>query len=435
MSNIVNGVTNIFISDGTALPANNTAITSLTAGKIGFYSVDSLMMDPSGVDTITTTDYFNVVGLNSASEYKRSMKVPGVSTIRYEGIKYTPSARCVWTIGYNRKTAVGTINSQNSTDYSFSIEILSDKLVYSERPERFLFNFTSAASATQLTIATQIAGLINARPKCKDLISAKVIGNGTGVSGLTGATAWGVETMGLTQTQLVGSYLNDFVNYQVNVDDSTGFDTSTTCTQIQVYIAGSGTYVNVYNIENFCYGFEGVVNRRQYPIPTLTYSSSSSTTLSGTVAGCATTPTGNITVVISEDVAVVATATTGLRPGELITINAVAYEIKYILDATHFVVTAPFSASYGAGAELKVKYLYDMYNVTFSNPLVTQGPGVINDNIQQFIIAVPAIDAGAADPFDVTGDSADMSAGGIQIKAILNTYMNSTPKAFANIAL
>ena len=434
MSNIVSGVTNIFISDGSALPANNAAITTLAAGDIGFFGVDSAALNPSGGDTIGTTEYFNVVGLNSASEYKRSMKVPGVNVTNYAGIKYTPSARNTWAIGYNRDTAAGLIYAQNSTEYSFSIEILSDKLVYSERPERFLFTFNSAAAATQLTIATQIAGLINARPKCKDLVSAIVVGNGTGIMGLTSATAWGVEIMGKTQTQLVGSYLNDFVNMEVNVDDSTGFDTTTTCTEIQVYVAGSGTYVNVYNIENFCYGFEGVVNRVQWPIPTLTYSSVSTPVLSGNVAAAATTPTGNVSVTIGEDVATVATATTGLRPGELIDIDGVNYEIKYIASSTTFVITSTFSATY-SGANLKVRYLYDMYNVEFTNPIITQGPGVVNDNKQQIIIAVPAIDAGAADPFDTTGDAADMSAAGIQIKAILNGYMITTPKRFAAISL
>jgi len=105
------------------------------------------------------------------------------------------------------------------------------------------------------------------------------------------------------------------------------------------------------------------------------------------------------------------------------------------LSATKFVITTPATASYGAAANIKVKYLYNVITITISD--VTTGAGA---NMGMFanksiMIATPSIDAAAADPFDRTLDSADTSAECLDLLDILNAWMTSIPLAPATVTL
>lgn len=440
-------VTEIFIGNGAALDANNTAMASITK-QIAVVGSDMTCLNPAGGDTITTQPTIYLVNKSTVNGLKKSFPIKGTSISGWKGEHYKPSRREVWGIGYQRGSVVdgtttaasGSITVANSTLYTFYIKFRWDKTFYSERPEVLNVTFTSSSSATQSNIADQIVNSINNSSfgssvsgiKC---IKAVKVGDGTGAYGLTGAANFGVEIWGLDVNQFQNtSYQERLVYFSVHVDDSTGFDT-TACTNIQKHNQGIGTYNQVYNSENFNYQYEGVLNRTKWPIPTLEYLASSTYILSGTVAAAATTPTGNITVVAGEDVATVATSTAGLRPGELITINAVAYEIKYILSSTKFVVTEAFSASYGAGVELKVKYLYNILNIEITDVTTTSGANVGQFSKKVIVIATPAIDTAAADPFDRTLDSADTSAECLDLLDILNAWMTSTPLAPATLTL
>ena len=111
MSNNLHRVQNIFISNGTALPANNAAITGVTAGKIGIYGTDMTALNPAGGDTISTQPSIYLMegktDSNGTSYIKKSMKIGGQSILSFKGQSYAPSKREVWAIGYNRLTAAG----------------------------------------------------------------------------------------------------------------------------------------------------------------------------------------------------------------------------------------------------------------------------------------------------------------------------------------
>lgn len=440
-------VSEIFIGVGAALSANNTALPSI-AVQTGVVGSDMLTLDPAGSDTITTQPTIYLVNKLANGDFKRSNPIKGLDVTGFKAEHYVPARRNVWGIGYQRGSIVdgvttaasGSITVNNSTLYEFIIRFKNDKQFYSERPEVLDITFTSSAVATQLTIATQIANTINnsafgtSTPGVREIV-AVVVGDGTGIHGLTAATNYGVEITGLVINQFQNTtYQEELVYFSVFTNDATGFQT-TPATEIQSFKAGTGTYNQVYNMENFFFGYEGVLNRRLWPVPVLAYLTSATYTVSGNVAAAATTPTGNITTVIGEDKAVVATATTGLRPGEQILINSVAYEIKYILDATHFIVTVPFVASYGAGANLQVKYLYDIININVTDLTYQDGTGVGQLSKKNFYIAAPAIDTNAADPFDRTLDSADTSAEMLSWISILDAWMVTTPGRFAAITL
>ena len=435
-------VNEIFIGNGAALDANNTNIAALTK-QTAIVGADMTALNPAGGDTITTQPVIYLVNKLADSTLKRSFPLKGTSVTSYKAEHYAPARRCVATVGYQRGSVVdgvttaasGSIEVNNDTLYNLSIRFKWDKQFFSERPEMLRISFTSAAAATQLSIANQITSLINnspygSQPTGIKVIKAVTIGNGTGIYGLTGASAYGVEMWGLDVNQFQNTtYAPLYVYFSAQVDDASGFGTTTTSSLVQTMDPGIGTYNQIYTRENYNYQFEGVLNRTKWPIPTLAYLSSATFVTSGNVAAAATSPTGNVTTVINEDVVTVVTSTAGLRPGEIIDIDGVQYEIKYILSATKFVITTPATASYGAAANIKVKYLYNVFTITTSD--VTTGAGA---NMGMFankgiMIATPSIDAAAADPFDRTLDSADTSAECLDLLDILNAWMATTPLA------
>lgn len=438
-------VTNLFVGNGSALPANNAAPTPANIARLAIVGSDMQALDPAGNDTVSTAggDAITFFQELANGDLKKSMSIKGGALTSAKAKHYVPARRQVCYIGYQRGSVVdgtttaasGSIEVNNSTEYNFGIRFKWDKSFYSERPEVLNATFTSAATATQSNIADQIVSAINtsaygSTPTGIKCVKAVKVGDGTGIYGLTAATNFGVEIWGLDVNQFTTStYKPTYVNFSVFVNDASGFGTATTAGEIQSKSEGIGTYAQVSNMENYLAQFDGVSNRRMWPAQTVTLSSSATPVDSGNVAAAATSATGNITTVISEDVANVATSTAALRPGELVLIDSVAYEIKYIISTTKFVVTEVFAASYGAGANLKVRYFYNIITLEFADKSFTAGPDVTSEARKSIIIATPAIDAAAADPFDDAKDSADTSAEGIDLLDVLNKWLESTPLA------
>lgn len=423
MSNNLHRVQNIFISNGAALPANNAEITAVTDGQIGIFGRDMKALDPAGNDTITTQPSIYVVQGKTDTDgtfyVKRSMKIDGTSVLRYEGKSYEAAKREVWAIGYDRKLATGEIEVNNATDYQFSIVLKNNKHLYSERQQTFRVNFTSAASATELSIATQITSSINNSTYNKDVI-AVTVGNGTGAYGLTSATHYGVEITAKDVNQFLNTtYTLNQVYFQVAVNDNSGFGTTTTCTKIQAFDPGNGTYNQVYTAENFDFQYEGVINRTTWPIPVLDYSASSTLISSTAIAETVNITTGSDLVTFSGTVAA------KLKAGDKVTLDGVAYEIKYFVSTTVAILTSVATTTNATGAViLRVKY--DLVTIEFNDAI--NGPtGNIAVANKSVVIAVPALDSGDA----YNG----VSAAGQDVMDILNAWMATTPAALANISI
>lgn len=415
---------NIFISDGAALDANDAAVTAIASGSIGIIGQDMKCLNPAGGDTIGTQPYIYIVeqkAMTDGTAYlKRSMKIDGLGVTSYSGKSYTPATREVWAIGHNRLTTTGTIEVANSTEYSFNIRFKNDKWMFSARPEELRVNFTSAAAATQLSIATQIANAIN-NSSYKSQIIAVVVGDGTGAYGLTAPTDYGVEITAKDVNQFSAStYTANQVYFSVHVDDNSGFGTTTTCAQIQANDPGIGTFVQVRNIESKNLGNEGVTNRRLWPIPELDYSSTSSYILSAAIGVNVAGTTGEDTVTFSSSVAAI------LRAGERVEIDGVNYEIKYFVSTTVAVLTSVLTTTFGASDVCKVRVKYDLVIIEFNDSV--NGPsGVVAVANKSVVIAVPALDAGDA----YNG----ISAAGQDVLDILNAWMITTPRRFPNISI
>ncbi len=436
----MSNVNNIFVGNGSALEAD---VNTLTAGKLGVFKANETALgaaQPYIASTATESIRFSETF--SDGSMKKSMVINGknVTSARFE--KYAPAAREVWSIGHNRKTAVGTIEVNNSTDYSYAINFNNDKALYSERQEVLRVNFTSSATATQLSIATQIASFINTGA-FKSQIVAIVVGDGTGVYGVTGATDYGVEITALTINQFSStSYKENRVSFTVSVDDSTGFGPTTTCTQIQANSYGMGTYNSIYNKENFDYQFEGLMNRIKFPIPSVKINAVNTGYLSGSVVAAATDATGALAAAsgttsnaVGADLVVVATATAGLRAGEIVSLGGVFYEIKYIIDGTSFVLTSPLTAVV-AGTAFLVKYFYDVIVITFEDSSFIAGPGLATRASKSVMIATASINAGSADPFDKANlDTGGFSTEGVALLTNIGAWLATTPVAITTASL
>jgi hypothetical protein len=55
------------------------------------------------------------------------MTITGANITGYKGERYAPDTRDVYVIGYNRKTATGSIQVTNDADYTFLVSIKYDK--------------------------------------------------------------------------------------------------------------------------------------------------------------------------------------------------------------------------------------------------------------------------------------------------------------------
>lgn len=439
-------VTNLFVGNGSALPANNAAPTPANITRLGIFGSDMQALNPAGGDTVSTAggDAITFFQELANGDLKKSMPVKGGAVTSAKAKHYVPARRQVCYIGYRRAAVVdgtttaatGSIEVSNSTEYNFGIRFKWDKTFYSERPEVLNVSFTSAAAATQSNIADQIVSAINAsafgsQPTGIKCVKAIKVGDGTGAHGLTAATNYGVEIWGLDVNQFTTStYKPTYVNFSVFVNDASGFGTTTTAGEIQSKSEGIGTYNQISNMENFLSQYEGTSNRRLWPAQTVTLTSSSTPVNSANVAAAATTPTGNLSAVaVGDDTLTVATSTAGIRPGELISVNSVNYEVMYVISTTVLRIVDTATAVYGGGAALQVRYLYNVITLEFADKNFTSGPDVTSEARKSIIIATPAIDAAAADPFDRTIDAADTSAEAIDLLDVLNAWLATTPLA------
>jgi len=431
-------VTEIFIGLDAAYPANNTAYAPANVTSTAIFGQDMTALNPAGGDTITTQPSIYVVNKLANGDLKKSFEIKGTSVSAYKGVSYAPARRNVWSIGYHRAslatqtptgvaiTAGGAIDVNNSTNYNFTIRFKNDKIFYSERPEVLNVNFTSSAVATQSNIADQIVSSINNSAfgtGANAQIKAVKIGDGTGVYGLTGATNFGVEIWGLDINQMFNtSYKPNYVYFSVQVDDSTGFGSSTTCVELQTMDPGSGTYNDVYSKENFFYQYEGVLNRTKFPIPTLAYLSNATGTLSGTIG--AFTVTGTIA---EDQVTFSAAANAQLPAGSKVLLDGVAYEIKYYVSTAVAVLTEVLSAGLAADI-VAARAWYDIFAIEVTDVVTTPGANVGQFAKKVLLIAAPAITAGATAMTTQGDESKD-------IQDILDDWMASTPAAFANLSL
>lgn len=406
-------ITNVFIGDGTNLPADGTSASITT--NISIVSDQMTNMNASGY-TINTTPKIYFVNKMSDSTLKRSVPIVGVNLSAYTSKAYKPATKCVWSIGYNRDIAAassptgsaisagGFIEVNQLTQYNFDIHFTNDKTFYSERPEYLRVSFTSSASATQLTIATQINNAINNSAWGGKEVSSIIVTDG---SGNYGVEVWALDIPQFRET----SYTVEYVNFSVQADSSTGFG-ATTVTQLCAMAPGSGTYESVYTTEKWAKKDDGVLNWTKFPIPTQQYLASSAGTTSGTV----TTVTGTS----GNDYATFAGGSiTQLPTGSTIMIDGYTYIIKYWSTTTVAVLTSALQTS-PSTSNVTAKAWYDTFTFKVTDLTKLDGPGVLQVSEKYVIVYLPAIDAG-------TDDMTALSTVINKYNNVMGEWLGSTP--------
>lgn len=399
----IHKVSEIFIAKGAGLDTDTTAVGSITK-QFNFLSADNTVVQGGSVTPSTDPTIYALNELANG-DLKRSFPIKATNIVSMTGAKYAPATRCVRAIGYSRSGATGTIEVNSSTQYTGTIVFKSDKLLFSERQETLRFQFTSAANATKSSIADQIVGAINATAYATGatkVIKAVKVGNQTGVYGVTNATEFGVEIWGLDVEQFnATSYKEVIVQFEVFLDSNSGFG-ATTKTNVQSADHGVGTYRSIYNLEKYNYQYEGVLNRRLFPVPELAYLASSTGVTSDTLAAFTVTGT------IAEDkVTFSAASNVELPAGSIVLLDGVQYEIKYYISSTVAILTTVLSAGLAADA-VKGKAWYDVINITIDDTVSTPGANVSAVSKKHIVVAVEAIETSDDDMENKSTTSSDL---------------------------
>jgi hypothetical protein len=405
-------VSELFIATGAGLDTDATAVSSATA-QFNFLSADNTVVKGNSV-TATTDPIIYAMNILANGDLKRSFPLRALNVTGFKANSYAPATRCVKAIGYNRKSATGSIEVNNSTQYLGSIVFNYDKLLYAQRQETLRINFTSAASASQSTIADQIVAAINATPfgtGATKVIKAVKVGDGTGVYGVTSATNFGVEIWGLDVEQFSAtSYKETLVSFSVALNNASGFG-ATTNTSISNVDPGVGTYNSIYNLEKFNYQYEGVLNRTKFPVPTLAYLANSTGIQSASLSGITCTGTSG------EDKLTVTTGN-NLPAGSKIVISGNTYEIKYWVtsgtDVTAILTTVLLTSP--SSTAIAGKAWYDVINIEVQDTVVSPGAAVNMSAKKVITIASPAIETSATDMTTASTTSSD-------IRTLLNAWM------------
>ena len=181
---------------------------------------------------------------------------------------------------------------------------------------------------------------------------------------------------------------------------------------------GTGTYDQIYNTERETSFNEGRLNARLFPIPDYKFISSSTGTLSGTLA--AFTATGTST---EDKVTFSAAASTQLPAGSSVVFagDTTIYKIKYWVSTTVAILDTVLASSPSTAAVTAYAW-YDVFNIVVRDVTTTPGANIGAFSKKVIMVAVPAISTTAT----------NMQAQGTEslaIKNTLNTWMSSTPLA------
>lgn len=440
MSNLFRASQTFIANDGAALTTPGQTVASITAANLGVFGISQVQV--AGAPTITTEPSLEIFSGFADGSIKKSSKITASAVKSYKGQRYQADTRDVWALGYNRKTAAGSLEVANDTAYTYGLSFKGDKNLYSERNLDIRLNFQSQASATQLKVAIQAYAVAIANPAITSQVDVILVGNGALVTGGvpdapatstfngitytiyggTGATAYGLEFTGKDIPQFqTTQFAVQSVYFAVFADRTTGFGLTTTVSQINAMDYGTGVYNQVYNAENFDFGTEGVLNRRLWPIPNLTYRASSTLVTAATIAE-------TVDVFATADVAEFnLTVAASLSVGQTFVIGTSneVVRIKYFISTTRAVLEAVVVTT--AAAETAAPKLgYSIINIDFQD--VTSGPlGVAALANKSVRIAVPAI--------DTAGAYNSLSAIGTSLQTLFDAWMASTPLALPAIII
>jgi hypothetical protein len=261
--------TNILIGKDLARTSSVQAIDGAAAAYIAngeILVLDELHAPLTAGDDIGDSPIIYVVqgrgGVNGANGLKWSTPIDGRNVVRATALSYAAPVAQVTHIG-NVGAGALAIDVLPFTDYKLTIRYTHDDEMYSEQSNKRVFYYTTGASDTQLTIATAFVTAINAEDFYN--ATALVVNNGAN---------YGIRLTGGALDFELGTFPYNVMTFDVQLS---GFGV-TPVTYTTAANLGSGTYEQIAELEWFCNGFNGVINRVHFPAPTGTQDATSGVT-------------------------------------------------------------------------------------------------------------------------------------------------------------
>jgi hypothetical protein len=273
MSNLERPYKILIGKDG--IEANATGLANLEVGEIAVIEKDGTIL----AGALSTTEYIQIVQ-GTVDGPKFSDKIYGASVKAYKGASFAAAVEQISMIGYNGNA--GDIEGGSvavGEEFSFHVVIKGfDKDLYSTRQLRKSFSYVAEA-ATQASVADGLKARLVGDAAFQDGATAKA-GALIRVDVLSSGANRGIKLTALAQ---VPGKLDEGeqVIFEIGLDK--GFTAATqidelgyiyldgaaptaTSTQSVLPVKGTGTYQAVKDMEEFAQGFQGISNKRGFPV-------------------------------------------------------------------------------------------------------------------------------------------------------------------------
>jgi hypothetical protein len=398
-----------------------TTINTVENQGVAAFTKDSALLTNQvygAVETTTTTPSLTLVQGTTTGNIN-STPILGNRVYRYEGSPWTASVNQISTVGYDGNTTIntnlplstgaGSIPVAPNTEYTLTLNFKDKKSFFSYFRR---YTTVTGAAPTQLSIATAAATAINSDLQTNGskpgLARATVIGDGTGLNGLTGATNYGIKLVGLFPD----------VFFSVHLD--LGWTAARNITHVENTLGVGNMSVNDY--EGLDY-FEKWVKGQALGVQNLIWlPANPDTYVEKAGFASATTHTTNGTATSADNV-ISLTSVAGLVVGQRISINGNFYKIE-VIDTTNsdIRIEGTFGVAVGSGDTL-IKYaFYSLVTIVHEGEQEIMFDNQRHSTSLTTIVAVPFYRDTATQAYFITN-----------LLSSLNNYMNSTPFNFAPI--
>lgn len=231
------GVAN-FIADGEVVVLGEDG-TPLTAGS-----------------TFADSRYITIVqgrgGAGSTKVMTSSVTIDGSQIVTASGTSFRDSVEQVSYVGHDDVAAAGSIDAQPFTNYKMTITYKNDREVFSEQLLKRVYFYSTGSAATQLEIATYFANVITNEEFYG--VAAVVVNTGAD---------YGVRLTGRPLDFELPLFEWNVMDFEVSL--GTGFGATTLTDPKIAADKGSGKGEQIAELEWFCQGFDGAINRVNFP--------------------------------------------------------------------------------------------------------------------------------------------------------------------------
>lgn len=232
-----------------------TPATFIADGEIVVLKADGTAL--GAAETVADSPYITIVqGRASGKPMTSSVKIDGSSVIGANALAFRDKVEQQTFVGYNTVLTSGSIDAQPFTTYKMTIHYKNNKEVFSEQLMKRVYSYTTQATATQEEIVDCFVSLIN-NEEFFGALATKVDDGGTN---------FGIQLDGQALDFESPAFKYQVMFFEVSL--GTGFG-ATTLTDPQVaFDMGSGKGEQIVELEYFCNGTDGAINRVYFPAAT-----------------------------------------------------------------------------------------------------------------------------------------------------------------------